>query len=187
MKTSPSEYKQILAQRFQNHATAMEQGKNIQPTSLNTLYYLFDGNRTGDRIMLKVFEFACEEKETRAHEVEHELITYEEMENILLLCWSNFENPDEKIEKELLIINKKLHDAQPGKKRIWVHATRRKAIDKYALLSECMTAAAVDSFPWWLGLEIAKLTIFDYIGYRYRMGELSSNRLRRLSNIIIEA
>lgn len=187
MKIPLTEYKQILAQRFQNHATAMEQGKYVQPSALSSFYYLFDGSGSGARIMLRIYEYACEERKIYSHDVENELITCEEMEKVLSLCRYYFEKPEKEIKKELLAINKKLYNAQPGWKRVWVHATRRRAVDKYVLLSEYMTTAAVDSFPYWLGLKIAKLYVFDYINYRYCISESSPSRLRRLSSLLAEA
>jgi len=187
MKTPPSQYKNILAQRLQNHARKIEAGGGVKPGILVPLRYLFRVKEFEKEFSLAIFRLVCKEVESLLQNNERNKTLLTDMNEVLTLCSYYLKSPNLNIKNELLQLREKLYQSQPGWKRVWVHATRRRARDKYALLTEVVIESVllVNSFD--MGLRVTRLYVFDYIDYRYRVSDLSSNRLRNVAEVLLES
>lgn len=176
---SIQDYVELVSQRLVEHACRIESGGIIQPSVLLPFRYFANNEEFLKRCAVSLLDEVI-------LEIDLSLTTKTLLlKDLRVLCRQFVERPGKGISEQLMIKKEKLLSLQPGFKRAWVHATRRRAHDKVFLFAEQVINVLLGQHVDYYFYELAKLYSFNYDNYRYRIGDDTAQRLKVIARIIL--
>ena len=167
----------MLSQKIKN-------GESVKPGSLLPVCKYINANNLARQFVLFLME--CNVEEIRQQEnifvSQYGIDVYDLLLKSAMLCekYINLPSRSNRYKKELKEMSIMFLSLQPGWKRVWVHATRRKAKSRNLLIAELGLKCLVDNNEEVRVYDLVVLYVYDYINYRFRMREVSISRVENI-------